>query len=943
MGRNSTNNDNSAIGAQFSTVGSSTGFSAGDLVYRTPTTVGTIPDGAFTTASFPNLTPTPLDVTQNLQSSTVGIHSKVGGGQLDFSSAKLSNGNIVVVYSRCSTASPGRPAFQIFDSAGAVVVAETDVSTSGNNANGRAVSVVAHSGGGFAVWWMTTSNTLFHRGFDNTGTATYAATNSAYAYNNNSTSPILLYPRSDNKYIVYWMDLTGYPNYAIYDNLGAATYANQILSSTSTNGYRMAATVLSDNSFLIGFVGNSTTNIQWYKRTATNTATTSSNFSCRTDSGFAFTLLNNGNIAIYYKNSSDRLCYRLYNTGTNTVGSEIQFYAGATFTTDYNELAVNACTIPGTNTNIVFASWTTSSLFNPAGALCYVVVDGSTGTLLSPTLSSPGFIPSWSAYTLNNYFNFIEVGSNMRAYSRSFSFGLSTSLTTTYTPISGSTNYVEISKTTYLPVTYQSTSQSRGSVSSVPVNVYSKSNSIPDGASFLASTTTTGFATITTGTLLQPETVIESVSCSSLVLKQLSNGNFIAAYQYASSPLTVKFKVYNQSFSVIAEVAVGSGVSSTPGAVSVCELTDGKIVVAWRSASTTWSIAIYSASYALLTGGISVTPTATSSPGYLVALNDQNRFALIYSNSTPQIVANVFTNAGVQIAGLSSGITSTGFMAAAANDSGGAYVIGGTTTAGDNVYFGSLMPTGAASYDFATFAITGMNHYGTIFYNSNFAACSPSGIFGFMYYKNSTTNQQMVVSSPTYLSYSEWATGSNGVASVEAFAMCATSDNYFVGMYSNTGGTALPTRVSNPASSSIQSSSLRFNGTLPFSSVFATTTARTPAVCPFYGPYCVFGQRDISGFPVFVVVAAYTASYPVNITSGVTASNPVRIGPENGYSLIGVAASDCAAGGVGQVQTKGTAILSSAYPTTADVFDFTNNVTYGVKGTLNNRVINMED
>lgn len=943
MGRNSTNNDNSAIGAQFSTVGSSTGFSAGDLVYRTPTTVGTIPDGAFTTASFPNSTPAPLDVTQNLQSSTVGIHSKVGGGQLDFSSAKLSDGNIVVAYNRASGSTNSVPAFQIFDSAGAVVVAETNASSSGTGGgnNGRAVSVVAHSGGGFAVWWMTGS-TLYHRGFDNTGTATYAETNSGYAFNANSASPILLYPRSDDKYIVYWMDTTSYPNYAIYDNLGAATYANQVLSSSAVNGYRMAATVLSDNSLLIGFVQNSGTSVFWYKRTATNTSTANSSFSCRSESGFAFTLLNNGNIAIYYKNSSSRLCYRLYNTGTNTVGSEIEFYAGATFTTDYNELAVNACTIPGTDTNIVFASWTTSSLFNPAGALCYVVVDGATGTLLSPTLFSPGFIPSWSAYTLYNYFNFIEVGSNMRAYSRSFSFGLNASLTTNYVPISGSTNYVEISKTTYLPVTYQSTSQSRGSTSSVPVNVYSKSNSIPDSASFLASTTTTGFATITAGTLLQAETVIESVSCSSLVLKQLSNGNFIAAYQYNSSPLTVKFKVYNQSFSVIAEVSVGTGIGSTQGAVSVCELTDGKIVVAWRSALSTWSIAIYSASYALLTGGISVTSTRTNSPGCLVALNDQNRFALIYSNTSPSVVASIFTNAGGLIAGSSSGITSSGFVAAAANDSGGAYVIGGNTTAGSNVLCSSLMPNGASSYVFSNvFSISGMLHNGQVFYNSNFAACSPSGIFGFMYFQSSAS-QQMVVSSPIYSSYSEWTTGSGGASSGEAFAMCATSDNYFVGMYSSSGANS-PTRISNPASSSIQSSSLRFNGTLPFSSVFATATAKTPAVCPFYGPYCVFGQRDISGFPVFVVVAAYTANYPVNITSGVTVSSPIRIGPENGYSLIGVAASDCAAGGVGQVQTKGTAILSSAYPTTADVFDFTNNVTYGVKGTLNNRVINMED
>lgn len=942
MGRNSTNNDNSTLGAQFSTIGSATGYSAGDLIYRTPTAIGQIADGAFTLATFPNSTPTPLDVSQNLLSSTVGIHTgAVGGGGLDFASAKLSNGNIVVAYSKAFSASVSYAYFQIFDSSGAVVVAETSVSTTFvQDGRGRSVSVVAHSGGGFAVWWQTNVNTLYHRGYDNTGTATYAETNSTYAYWQSSASPILLYPRSDNKYIVYWIDNTNqYPNYAIHDNTGAATYANQVLTTTATQGYRMTATVLSDNSLLIGLVTTSGTNVLWYKRSATNTATTNSSFSCLTNSGCAFTLLNNGNIAIYYKNTSNRLCYRLFNTTTNAAGSEVEFYSGMTFTTTYNELAINACTIPGTNTNIVFASWTTTTSMNPLGALCYVVVNGSTGTLLSPTLNTFGFIPSWGCYTVNSYFNFIEVGSNMRAYARNFGLGLSSTMSTAYAPTT-STNYVEISKTTYLPVTYQSTSQVRGNTASLPVNVFSKSNSVPDGAAFLALTSSANSVTISEGTVLQGETVIESVSCVNLVLKQLSNGNILAAYGYASSPLTVKFKVYNQSFLTVAEVSVGTGSANT-GGVSVCELTDGKIVVAWRSASTTWSIAIYSSSYALLTSGISVTSTLSTSPGCLVALNNQNRFAFLYNNTSPNLAFTIYSNAGVQIA-TGTGAGSGGFIAAAPTDYGGVFAICGNTTAANIVQSQLIAPIGASTYTLTSQSLSSLLHNGAPWYNSNFAACSPSGVFGFMFFHNDG-QQRLVALGSGYDITISWASVTPGVASSEGFAMCATSENYFVGMYNNTGGTAAPDRMAFPASSSASWSSVRFTGALPFLSTFATANVRTPAVCPFYGPYCVFGQRNISGFPVFAVVAAHNATYPVNVTAGVTVSNPVPIGPFNGYSLVGVAASDCAAGGVGQVQTKGTAVLNSSYPTTSDTFDFTNPVTYGVKGTLNNRVINMED
>jgi len=58
---------------------------------------------------------------------------------------------------------------------------------------------------------------------------------------------------------------------------------------------------------------------------------------------------------------------------------------------------------------------------------------------------------------------------------------------------------------------------------------------------------------------------------------------------------------------------------------------------------------------------------------------------------------------------------------------------------------------------------------------------------------------------------------------------------------------------------------------------------------------------------------------------------------------MGVALTNCSVGGAGVIQTRGTALVSTSYPSmTASTFDFRNNTTYGVSGSVSGRIVTIE-
>jgi len=91
------------------------------------------------------------------------------------------------------------------------------------------------------------------------------------------------------------------------------------------------------------------------------------------------------------------------------------------------------------------------------------------------------------------------------------------------------------------------------------------------------------------------------------------------------------------------------------------------------------------------------------------------------------------------------------------------------------------------------------------------------------------------------------------------------------------------------------------------------------------------------------VVRPYNAYTNISYTAASSSSDPVDLA-SNRAALIGVAVSDCPAGGTGEVQTKGTASLASTYKdASAESFDFVSRSTDGKSGSQSGRTVTIKE
>jgi hypothetical protein len=85
------------------------------------------------------------------------------------------------------------------------------------------------------------------------------------------------------------------------------------------------------------------------------------------------------------------------------------------------------------------------------------------------------------------------------------------------------------------------------------------------------------------------------------------------------------------------------------------------------------------------------------------------------------------------------------------------------------------------------------------------------------------------------------------------------------------------------------------------------------------------------------------SGYVLKTVQNVTLSAPVTLN-EKTSPLLGVAASDCAAGGSGIVQVSGATTLNTNYPSgTSEFFDFRSQFSDGVNGLISGRNIELGD
>jgi len=932
MGRNSTNNDNSAVGAEFASVVSPNGFSTGDLVYRSPNGYGVMPTGAVTSGSI-QLSPSPIDSQTLERSGNIGTHADLGGNGVATTAAKLSNGNIVVVYSRYGTLY-----FKIFDSNNNVVVAET--SLGGHNSGFVLVAVVAFTGG-FATWYSNPSNQFSNRAFTNAGVASYAAVSTGITIDSTLNNQfIYLIPRPDNRYVVVYNNSSPNTQVAVYNSTDGTAYsAATTIAASASRVTGCGAVVFSDNSFVV-YTSSSTT-FNWYRRSATGAAVTNNTFSIGSQTGVQMALLNNGNAAIYYKNTSNFLCYRSFTTSTNTFGSEVTLInVNLTGTSP-----VNAYTVPGTNTNIVFFATSSAGLWNPYEALNYIVVDGSTGTI-SLGGTNPLTVLGMSAFVFNNYMTFVDLGTKLRAYMNTT--GAIVSASSSYT--GGSLIYIELDTSTFAPINFTSLSNSYSSASGVPAGAYDRSNSLPASAYFVASVNSnpTGSSPTRQTTVLLSQTVVSStVATGGFRLLQLSTGNILAAW--VTNAGAVFFKVYTPSFVEIANVTVAT--SQSVYGVAVSEFPDGKIVVAYVNGSGYIDYKVFSSSFIEIQGTTTlVAANVATQPWDMCALNTStNRLVGVYRAAAGAGEWIVRNQAGTFITNSSYG-SATQYSAIVNPIDNGGFVIN-YSYASSWVGITSWVPNGNftswSALSISTSSGFTPNTAGLATYAMKAASVTPTGTNVYMW--NTGTGAFWVGISGTTVNASSTTNSNVGTANSTTngggwAGLATNSEGWFAAIYANATVSSPSFMITGQATSSgLPQTIAQFSTSAFLPSVYSNPNLMMNTICPLYGSYFVVGQLNASGYPTIAAVSAYNRSYPAAAVAGTTPVGPATIDPSTGFSLIGVAASDCAAGGAGQVQTKGTAVLSSSYPTTSQTFDFTNPVTYGVKGSVSNRVITMED
>lgn len=173
-----------------------------------------------------------------------------------------------------------------------------------------------------------------------------------------------------------------------------------------------------------------------------------------------------------------------------------------------------------------------------------------------------------------------------------------------------------------------------------------------------------------------------------------------------------------------------------------------------------------------------------------------------------------------------------------------------------------------------------------------------------------------------------------------SFMLCPTSIGTPVGLQLNGGTTDITAYICNAGSYGVSTNltGIRCDTNAAVSNYFPHLRA-----VPYIGNTVLLVYNDAlnSNFLSFTVITApnYSAG---GFVANTTPSTVSSFATPN-YPLVGVAANTAAAGGVGQVQTNGTAVLNSNYSasTAAQAFDYQTPDGRGVRGTISGRTITL--
>jgi len=902
-------------------VSSANGFSAGDLVYQKSGDVGAIPNGAVTSGNFNISSTVRTFPTSNVPntSSVVCVSGPGNGGGSAISAtqaAKLSNGNIVVVY--CTPVPSYRPYFRIITEDNVEVVAETAVSSSFTSCpSNQQVGVVAVTNG-FAVMWI-----------DNT--SSYLCT---IIYNNNGTS-IITNVSQDTSQQVQGFYVTSRPDggYAIVMNetssvktkfrafsaTGVASFAWVVVATYDSSSRRPVMAVRSDNTFVVALSTASTIISYYIYNTAGASVTSGTLTTAMLTTGYRLccAALTNDDVIFFYGISGPDVNRRRV-LANNTLGTETTLGYAA-----YGSTGVGALTGGGYALSITFqtTSITSFGIFTSADAnpLGFAQIRG---------LGTDG------ASANNNYLTVLQLASNIALIGTMITGGA----------FAGFTIMAQIATATGVLRAFSTSSFVVGAASS-STNAYAKSVSTPNAAYFAAATsaTLTQSVPVTTGsTYTVSPTLIESVGVTNVYPKMMQNGQIV--FGYATTSQQTKLAVYSNAGVFVASYVVGVNSVSTVQ-VRMCVLGNGKLVMAWGSANNNVSFAVYSTSYTLLASGTSqgllgISPSGTNglTEGFdVAALSDSDRFVWTYSNGG-QVCSVVFNDVLGTIVNVGTTANSGYTGGKVVGTPTGGYAILQQNSSGNT---GTYM---TVYYKASTSVYSVINNY-------NYSVVGDNNSLGYVTPIAINAQGAMLAYVPRQASTGAFFTldlaSSGSTVILNGVSNAGTNNQAAVATLTDSSFVAVRMDVNTPAYVlySYAPKSQFFANTISISGGIGVASAPTPCVAPTYDSGFVCGYKASSDYPAFFIGSTATASYSTTLVAGTSIPNAPGLLPSqsNGYIFKGVATTTATAGGSGVVQNLGSAQLNSQYPagTTYQAFDSTGTVIQGTKGTITGRNVNM--
>lgn len=908
-------------------VSSANGFSAGDLVYQKSGDVGLIPTGTVASANF-NITSSVIQTAGILPNTARSLGVSFGNGgssQVSPSAAKLTNGNMVVVWvSQFSSSSAAN--FRIINEAGTEVVATTSMGT-GNNGQ-PLIAVAALTGGGFAAAWTSGAATLVYAIFNNSGVVVTSATSEGAIGVSNSS--ITVAARPDGSFIIAVNDTSAsQARFKIYSATGV-----QVLAWTNIVAYpaaraRTAVAVRSDNSFVIGAY-TSATNIQYYvynsAGASTSNATLISGSNANSSNGhFDMATLTNNSVVFIYLNSSDYPTIRILNSSNSFILDTV-----VASSTSYT------CSVGALSAGGFVATWDT-------GVNRYIryAFYNATGGSLSGDRNNLSANPSSSSQNGSYYTTVVEMASNV-------AFITATSATLL--------SMTQANISTYAMRDFTSASQLVSTATATTAG-YARANSTPNAAAFLAASSGTISSSFSVSGAISATLIQGAIQINDIKTCVMPNGDIVIATTAAGSPYTVTFYVYNSIGTILKNTILVFTGDSGGLYCSICALTNGNLVVAYNgnaagnTSSGTISAKIYNSSYALqsttvlTSGGNNLASGTTYTFGVSAMIN--NRFVAGWWDNSNGPVARVFNSDATVYSSLVAPAGTSEVGTAVAGTADGGFVIrynrNGVTGVGVTWY---------KNTSGTTYSSTGSNNYSTTAqaasYNPQVAVATNGTVLSF-YLDTSTNSFPMIMDTSGNQNN---ITGFNPatVSPRGIYAMCTMPNNNFtvLKLDSSAGGSGQYVFAVVGAGAGGSITPIVGNTAITFSALtpmqYQSSDGPKPSMCATFDNQTVVAYLNTSNYPCFFLLNTAAATYTTSLVAGTTASLPAYYPSQsNGHVLKGVATTTATAGGSGIVQNIGSAQLNSQYPasTTYQSFDSTGTLIQGTRGTITGRNVNM--